>query len=347
MKKWICALLALALCGCLFAAAAGEADDRTVITGYAEILKKLGKGYSQQVPDVLRGKAVFAIYEEPTLETSAITTEYPYYAVFWDIPEEVLADSTGSADWALLVYPAYNEDPEDPIEMWAFAVDLKKGAFYAPFAVRDRSVTLEADGVTVDLEEVLQGNAETYYLDAWKEIYGEDDAYRQGLKFMEQERYYSAFRAFCDSWDERATPLAQQCEQPWPRTGELWREPSMRGGNMELTFRIDQDSDEGFLVKLYKSGQHVSTAFVYGSGSITLTLPGGKYVIKDGSGSVWYGLKETFGDLGSYETMTFDDRGTQEVTLQPGHGYTISVNVSSAGGESVGSEGMDWDSFTD
>ena len=347
MKKRICMLLALALCCCLFAGLAQEKDDRAVIAGYAEILKKLGKGYSQQVPAVLRGKAVFAIYEEPTLETSGITTEDSSLGFFWDIPDEVLADSIGTADWALLVYPAFNEDPDDPIDVCVFAVDLKKGAFYAPFAVRQRTVELEADGVTVDLEDTLQGNAITFYLDAWKEVYGEDTEYRMGLQFMEQGLYYSAFEAFCASWDDRATELAQQCEQPWPKTGELWREPSMRGGNMELTFRISQDPDEGFLVKLYKNGQPVSYAFIYGSGSVTLTLPGGKYVIKDGSGSVWYGLKESFGGYGSYETMIFDEFGTEEVTLQSGHAYTISVNVSSSGGESVGSEGMDWGSFTD
>ena len=73
----------------------------------------------------------------------------------------------------------------------------------------------------------------------------------------------------------------------------------------------------------------------------------GYYEIRDGVGYNWYGIKEAFGGEGSYETMTFDEEGTERVFLQSYYAYTLSINVrmTERTGDDVYSESIDWDKF--
>lgn len=176
---------------------------------------------------------------------------------------------------------------------------------------------------------------------------GYKDRYDEAMALYNDEKYYSARQAFIESeygnWEE----MAEKCIRRRPSTGELWHDPNVWVRDMYLTFRIDQPEDTSIFIRLYKDGNPVSRVFVAGPGETTVQLPGnGYYSIKDGIGKTWYGEKEAFGREGSYETMTFDDAGTEKVYLQSYYEYTISINVASTG-KGIGSKDEDWDSFAE
>ena len=104
------------------------------------------------------------------------------------------------------------------------------------------------------------------------------------------------------------------------------------------------------LIRIYKNDAPVSYLFIAGSDTVTVRLPGnGYYVVKDGVGYDWYGIKEAFGREGSYETMTFDENGTESVYLKSNYAYTLSINVSTPDpkGDDVYSEPENWDDFVE
>ena len=189
------------------------------------------------------------------------------------------------------------------------------------------------------------------FLGDYAEKHSHPDGYKEkydaAMALYNDERYYSARREFIASaygdWEE----MAAKCLLQSPATGELWHDPSLWVRDMYLTFRIDQPEDTSIFIRLYKDGKPVSYLFISGPGETTAELPGnGYYTIKDGIGTTWYGMKEAFGPDGSYETMTFDETGAEEVYLQSYYEYTISINVES-GGPGIGSKEEDWDSFAE
>ena len=121
----------------------------------------------------------------------------------------------------------------------------------------------------------------------------------------------------------------------------------MKYGSMELTIEVNQSEDVAYLARIYKGTKLVSCVFIGGTGKVTVQLPGGVYMIKDGTGRHWYGVQEAFGKYASYEIMTFDDEGTQKVPLEANHGYILTVNVtqSDAAGDIVGAEDTSWEEF--
>ena len=132
----------------------------------------------------------------------------------------------------------------------------------------------------------------------------------------------------------------------WPSNGEIWQADGLNK-QTELTVRVNQPSDLGMHIKIYRDGTElVSMLFVGGTGSATASLPGGSYTIKDGTGKTWYGPDDSFGSAGDYEVMTFDG-GSSLVTLDSGYAYTITVNVQSASpdADSVGSRSTSYSSF--
>ncbi len=179
-------------------------------------------------------------------------------------------------------------------------------------------------------------------------VYGNEDLYNEAMSLYNDERYYSARQAFIESeygdWEE----MAEKCLQDWPAAGEIWRDRSQWLQDMELTIVVEQPADTGMFIRIFKDNAPVSYLFLSGSDKVTVRLPGnGYYVIKDGVGYNWYGMKEAFGSEGTYETMTFDDAGTEKVYLQSNYAYTLSINVSvsTPGGDTVYSESEDWESF--
>ena len=65
--------------------------------------------------------------------------------------------------------------------------------------------------------------------------------------------------------------------------------------------------------------------FFGGKDSVTIPLSEGTFIVETERGSEWYGTEEAFGDNGSYEIMTFDHKGTTEISLKGGLIYTITA----------------------
>ena len=177
---------------------------------------------------------------------------------------------------------------------------------------------------------------------------GSEELYNEAMALYNDEKYYSARRAFLMSgygnWEE----MAEKCVLDWPASGEIWHDRTQWLQDMELTISVEQPRDTAMLIRIFKDNAPVSYLFIAGSDSVTVRLPGnGTYAVKDGVGYEWYGIKEAFGPDGSYESMTFDENGTETVFLQSYYAYTLSINVSepTPGGKDVFSESEDWESF--
>jgi len=170
--------------------------------------------------------------------------------------------------------------------------------------------------------------------------------YMQACAMVVQGKNCSAKALFekCryNDWEVRAA----ECILPWPSNGVIWKDSAL-GGGTELTIKVNQASDLGMLIKIYKDGtQPAAQLFVGGTGSATVSLPSGIYTIKDGTGKTWFGPEESFGSTGSYEIMTFEG-GASETELESGYGYTITINVtfSLPNSETVNSRDISYDAF--
>ena len=164
--------------------------------------------------------------------------------------------------------------------------------------------------------------------------------YLNGNYYKARERFESCY------WGD-SEERAEKCVQPWPSTGQLWKDNSL-GAGTQLTVKVNGEPDVGMPVKIYtESGKLAARLCVGGSGSASTWLPGGTYTIKDGTGRDWYGQEDSFGYYGDYEVMTFDDYGTTDVELKAGYSYTITINVQNASPDAsnVGSMYDDYEDF--
>ena len=177
--------------------------------------------------------------------------------------------------------------------------------------------------------------------------------YLKGCALMAQGKYYSAIEAFeyCSYGDSQEKAAA--CIQDLPESGELWRNPDIPGSDSGLTFTVNgSDDSRGMCFQMYNTDdQLISVVFVRGTGSATTYVPVGTYHIKDGSGSEWYGINETFGPYGYYEYLTFSEDPDVRFDANLDYGsYELSINVSEIeeGATSVGSSSVGWnDSYAD
>lgn len=175
------------------------------------------------------------------------------------------------------------------------------------------------------------------------------EGYDEAMAFFREEKYYSAWKAFSDSQYEDWQEWAAKCPQEKPAAGETWHAAGQWLQDTELTIRVEQPSSSNMFFRIYKERSLFSNIFISGSDEVTVQLPGNaEYAIKDGVGRTWYGEKEAFGRSGSYETMTFDDKGSETVYLQSGYTYTLSINVSeNSGGTDVDSKDETWENFVE
>lgn len=171
--------------------------------------------------------------------------------------------------------------------------------------------------------------------------------YIRACAYVAQGLYYQGKNAFLDSewgdWKERAA----ECVQPWPKTGVLYENPEVAGSCTELTVQFKNDPEKAKLVKIYTAeGVLARTMFIGGTGKAKTSLPAGRYLIKDGTGTKWYGEADAFGEEGYYEIITFQD-GVQEIELKSGYQHTITVNVedSDPNADNLGSERENWMDF--
>ncbi len=338
---------------CRLVTAAGIPTGSTQ-DAYASILNALKKqsGFEQNLPATFSGKTVMAIYYDTEGKPKEVSTEsLAEKDDFWQIPKEVLAADMKEADWALLVYPTLPTGEDEPIRVNVFAVDVRNTVFYAPYTAGERETRLANGEESCELTPMLEDVRDIVFYAEWEKAMrvANDEDYQAGLQYMKEEKYFSAYESFGMSSLDEAREMAEQCVQKWPRTGEIWHNPAFKSNSMELTVSVNQSDEHAMLVRIYQKDQLAACLFIGGTGRATAKLPAGTYVIKDGVGTEWFGLKEAFGRNGSYETMTFGDDDAEEVRLQANHAYTITINVSdhTPGADSVGSEYEDWESFAD
>lgn len=309
-----------------------------------------GKGFVQELPEAFAGKTALAVYSDLNLPADEISTEkLAADGYYWEIPDSMLAARMDEADWALLVYAKATDAEDNPLNLYVFPVDVKNTVYYEPYNMDDRATVLSDGEKTTDIALTLTGMKEGILWPKWEAAIrlANDENYQAGLKFMNEGKYFSAYEAFQTSGAEEALEMAEKCAQPWPGTGEIWHNASVKGSNMELVVKVNQEDDQAMVVKIYRGNAHAATAFIGGTGQVTCKLPAGTYVIKDGTGSIWYGKEELFGRYGNYETMTFGDNDDTEIKLDNGHRYTITINVteSDPNAEGVGSVYQEWDDF--
>ena len=355
MKKFLRLLsLALALCLALPAVSAlagKEESDAEAFARYARVLRDKKVTFRKTYPSAFKGKVVIGVYYDPSFDPLEISTEeIAREGGYRDIPDGVLAGSFADADWALLVYGVASVGEDDrPVIAHVFPINLKYGTYYRPYDIRDRGTRVQNGKTTADLDDLLQELEDTVLLEAW-ESWAEkyDESYRLALNYLEEDKFYKAYEAFLDSSSEGAWERAQECIQPWPRDGVVWRNSSAMGSGVDLTFKVNQDREQAMVIRILKNDRLVCVLFVGGPGQVTVSLSPGTYTIRDGTGEDWFGVDDAFGRKGSYETMTFNG-GMEAVTLQNNYSYTITVNVQNADpdADGVGSHYEDYDSFFD
>ena len=354
MKRVFSLLLALVLCSACLLAARAEGDmpdtSREAFTSFIYLLRHLNDRMVKSAPKTLNGKGVIAVYYDLDAEPLELSAgRLAADGAYRDIPADLLAASADEADWALLVYPQDVREDEDAVTASVFAADLKTLKFYKPFAPKAKAVTLQNGKQKLDLAGLVNALAKDVLQPALYAARDYDDAYLEALQYLKEGKYYSAYASFRNSYADNADARAEACVQPWPKNGEVWRSSAAKKKNMELTIKVQQDQDRAFLARIYQGGTLLSCLFIGGSGKATTKLPAGTYMIKDGVGTQWFGVKEAFGRAGDYSTMTFSNNGSQTVSLKSGHAYTITINAAEAdpNADSVGSQYESWEGFSE
>ena len=368
-KKWTqaaCTLLtAILLCSFVLPALADTDPTLNAFSKYAKMLQGKGASFKDDLPEVFEGKTVIAVYYDLNGDPLELSTEkLAEEGDYWMIPDALLAKNIKEADWALLVFGTDDEYSDWPLAVSCFAVNVKKGIYYAPYDIYSRDTYIGNDEQTYELTGTFSGMDEFVLYQAWEAKNGGkdaeteesssepeseyDEAYLRGLEFLKEEKYYSAYEAFNESWSNGAYEQAQKCIKPWPKNGEVWRTSQGKGDPFELTVKVNQSDDRAMLLRFYRKGFPISYVFIGGSDSVKVTLPKGVYTIKDGVGSDWFGIKESFGRYGSYETMTFENN-SEEIKLQGGYDYTLTINASESNpnADDVGSEYESWEGFSE
>jgi len=149
--------------------------------------------------------------------------------------------------------------------------------------------------------------------------------YERALTLFNNGLYYSArtaFRALGAFKDSEAQ--AQSCLRTVPSTSEIFRGDYRSQGYCQLKLLLPGSVSCNCFVKVYSEGQNlISGVFLRVGEECTISLPPGKYEIKVGYGSDWYGINEAFGQDGSYVILL--NSGARQVSLDNGKLYTISL----------------------
>lgn len=179
-----------------------------------------------------------------------------------------------------------------------------------------------------------------------QEIASNDHQYLIGCAYEMAGSYWEAYQAFKNADTDDAQTRMDSCEQSWPANGEIYRDPSFYGTNAVLHIKIGKSDSLGVMVKIFRSGENVSSLFLGKGDTVTAYLAGGsKYQIKLGAGEKWFGVKDAFGDIGNYEVMTYED-GSDKIQLDAGYIYTLNINTTTpVPGDPVDSDDIPYETF--
>lgn len=246
---------------------------------------------------------------------------------------DIAMDGTVNAETMEALHQAESVFGLEPTDQ----VDLKLYEVLLPLVL----LTREGD----EAEQIGDPELEAYYNEAGRDGYYD---YLKACVLEAQGKYYSAKAAFEACSYEGSAERAQSCVQPFPESGEIWRNPDIPGEDSSLTFIVkDMDDSQGMCFRMYnEEDQLVSVVFVMGNSSATAIVPTGTYHIMESSGAEWYGLSERFGPDGYYGYLTFseDPETMYDAFLDYGQ-YELAINVEEIeeGATGVGSTDVGWD----
>ncbi len=154
-------------------------------------------------------------------------------------------------------------------------------------------------------------------------------------KAYDQGEFYSAYAVFYGlSGFKDATDRAEQCIQPDPKTGEIYRNPDYSAKKRSLTFKTPDDGKSTYIKIYSEDGDLVSTLFIASGKKLKVKLPSGTYRFKTAAGAKWFGEKDMFGDEGWYSLVMFGEN-KDTWTLKSGYIYTLKLRVTSGGNEGL------------
>jgi len=195
-------------------------------------------------------------------------------------------------------------------------------------------INLNEDAASKLLEDMLSGDG------------GSEYEYLKGCVMCMRGKYYNARNCFENSRFGDYEDRALACVQDMPATGQVYKNNELTGSESSLTVSINSyDESAATCVLIYNSDdQLVSCLLIRGSSNAMALLKAGRYRIVDGTGYRWYGVRDMFGEDGTYETIIFDD-GTDTLDIQSGYDYTITFNVQEHSDASIGlgSEDIGWE----
>jgi hypothetical protein len=158
--------------------------------------------------------------------------------------------------------------------------------------------------------------------------------YQLAEALLADSQNLSAFEAFTalGSYQDSAE-RAQACKLGFPKTSELWHGDAFLSD--ESAIKLDlTNTTGGHYFKVYSADYSaevpVANLFVNGGDALTIDVPAGKYIIKEATGTDWWGPGEMFGPDGEYTRMTYDD-GNDWFELHTNSITTITFNVSDGG----------------
>ncbi len=170
-------------------------------------------------------------------------------------------------------------------------------------------------------------------------------SYNAAMEKLKAKKYYEAYKAFNALGNfEDSKQRAQSCTQPFPATGQTYRNPKHAAGGVSLTIVPPSNGQYNYL-KIYTGSDLVSCVALGKNQRATVSLAAGSYTIKDAySNGPWFGGTDMFGDSGTYVKLTNGSSDT--FTLNANMIYTLTLRSGTAGGgTSVGSKGENRGSF--
>ena len=158
-----------------------------------------------------------------------------------------------------------------------------------------------------------------------------DALYKEG-KYFEAMNAFTKLGSFKDAADRAAS-----CVQARPANKKLYHNGSYKSSALRLKVKLHKSSTEDVFIKIYTtSGKLVTTMYIRSGGTVTVSLPAGKYQIKAGYGpkDKWFGTNDAYGDFGYYSVLK---NGTSETfSLKKNYIYTLSLHTTTTKGN-VGS----------
>ncbi|MDR2673268.1 MAG: hypothetical protein LBC35_08385 [Coriobacteriales bacterium] len=139
-----------------------------------------------------------------------------------------------------------------------------------------------------------------------------------------------------------AVARAEASKIPFPASGIIWQDPAFFSVDCGIKFDY-RFSSGGSFYKIYAGSQLIATVFMNGISEVMVEVPPGDYIIKEGTGDLWWGPELAFGEKGYYSTMTFDDYGTDYVNLA--YNELVTITIGSAGAGNISERDEDLSSF--